>query len=72
MHNLELHKRVAQIYSYLKLMIVMIMVFDPSLIDKWYHARNLCPLPSIQVEKTLKMKNAVGMALAKIVMKQEM
>ena len=37
MHNLELHKKVAQIYSYLKLMIVM--VFDPSLIDMWHHAR---------------------------------
>ena len=32
MHNLELHERVAQIYSYPKLMIGM--VFAPGLIDE--------------------------------------
>ena len=32
----------------------------------------MCITYNIQVEKTLKMKKAVGMALAKKVMKQEM
>ena len=45
MHNLDLHKRVAQIYSYLKLMFVI--VFDPSLIDMWHHARSPLPLGNL-------------------------